>query len=132
LSGLAVEQGRTGSLIEILAVRSRALAARGDRTAAKAALAQAAELARPRGYLRLIADERVLLGDDSGLPDPLTARELEVLTLLAAGSPNQGIADQLYITLDTVKKHVTHVLAKLGAGNRTEAVARARQLGMIT
>ncbi|HEY1622445.1 MAG TPA: LuxR C-terminal-related transcriptional regulator [Streptosporangiaceae bacterium] len=132
LSGLAVEQGRTGSLIEILAVRSRALAARGDRTAAKAALAQAVELARPRGYLRLIADERILLGDDSGLPDPLTARELEVLTLLAAGSPNQGIADQLYITLDTVKKHVTHVLAKLGAGNRTEAVARARQLGMIT
>ena len=67
-----------------------------------------------------------------GLVDPLTARELEVLTLLAAGTPNQGIADSLVVTLDTVKKHVTHVLAKLGAANRTEAVARAREIGLLT
>jgi len=68
---------------------------------------------------------------DAGLVDPLTSRELEVLELLAAGASNQGIASQLVVTLDTVKKHVSHVLSKLGAANRTGAVARARELGLI-
>jgi LuxR family maltose regulon positive regulatory protein len=66
-----------------------------------------------------------------GLVEPLTGRELEVLRLLTAGRPNQGIADELVITLDTVKKHVSHVLRKLGAANRTEAVTRARELGLF-
>ena len=66
-----------------------------------------------------------------GLVEQLTSRELEVLTMLAAGSSNQAIASQLVITLDTVKKHVSHVLGKLGAANRTEAVTRARELGLI-
>ena len=61
----------------------------------------------------------------------LTARELEVLRLLAVGRSNQSIARELVVVLDTVKKHVSHVLAKLGAANRTEAVARARDLGLI-
>ena len=66
-----------------------------------------------------------------GLAEPLTGRELEVLRLLAAGSSNQRIARDLFVAPDTVKKHVTHVLGKLGAANRTEAAARARQLGLI-
>jgi LuxR family maltose regulon positive regulatory protein len=66
-----------------------------------------------------------------GLAEPLTDRELEVLRLIAAGKSNQRIAHDLVVALDTVKKHVTHVLGKLGAANRTEAVARARQLGLI-
>ena len=66
-----------------------------------------------------------------GLVEQLTARELEVLVLLAAGTPNPRIAEQLVVTLDTVKKHVSHLLGKLGAANRTEAVTRARQLGLI-
>jgi LuxR family maltose regulon positive regulatory protein len=66
-----------------------------------------------------------------GLVEQLTARELEVLALLAAGAPNPRIAEQLVVSLDTVKKHVSHVLSKLGAANRTEAVTRARQLGLI-
>ncbi len=66
-----------------------------------------------------------------GMAEPLTGRELEVLRLLAAGSSNQRIARELFVALDTVKKHVTHVLGKLGAANRTEAAARARQLGLI-
>ena len=66
-----------------------------------------------------------------GLIEQLTARELEILVLLATGTPNQRIAEQLVVTLDTVKKHITHLLGKLGAANRTEAVARARQLGLI-
>ena len=67
-----------------------------------------------------------------GIVEPLTNRELEVLQMLAAGQSNQAIAGQLVVTLDTVKKHVTHLLGKLGAANRTEAVARARELGLIS
>jgi LuxR family transcriptional regulator, maltose regulon positive regulatory protein len=66
-----------------------------------------------------------------GLVEQLTSRELEVLTMLAAGRSNQAIASQLVVTLDTVKKHVSHILGKLGAANRTEAVTRARELGLI-
>jgi LuxR family maltose regulon positive regulatory protein len=66
-----------------------------------------------------------------GLAEQLTARELDVLRLLATGAPNPRIAEQLVVSLDTVKKHVSHLLGKLGAGNRTEAVTRARQLGLI-
>ena len=66
-----------------------------------------------------------------GLAEPLTGRELEVLRLIAAGRSNQRIARELFVALDTVKKHVTHILGKLGAANRTEAVARARQLALI-
>ena len=66
-----------------------------------------------------------------GLVEQLTPRELEILALLAAGTPNPRIAEQLVVSLDTVKKHVSHLLGKLGAANRTEAVTRARQLGLI-
>ena len=66
-----------------------------------------------------------------GLVEQLTSRELEVLGMLAAGKSNQAIADQLVVTLDTVKKHVSHLLGKLGATNRTEAVTRGRELGLI-
>jgi LuxR family transcriptional regulator, maltose regulon positive regulatory protein len=62
---------------------------------------------------------------------PLSARELEVLGLLADGRSNQAIAEELVITLDTVKRHVTHILDKLGAANRTQAVTRARELGLL-
>jgi LuxR family maltose regulon positive regulatory protein len=66
------------------------------------------------------------------LVEQLTSRELEVLTMLATGMSNPAIADELVVTLDTVKKHVSHILGKLGAANRTEAVSRARELGLIT
>ena len=66
-----------------------------------------------------------------GIIEPLTARELQVLAMLAGGRSNQAIAAELVVTLDTVKKHVSHVLGKLGAANRTEAVARGRELGLI-
>ena len=66
-----------------------------------------------------------------GIVEPLTARELEVLGMLAAGRSNQAIAGQLVVTLNTVEKHVSHVLGKLGAANRTEAVTRARELALI-
>jgi LuxR family maltose regulon positive regulatory protein len=67
-----------------------------------------------------------------GLIEPLTARERQVLDLLAAGWSNSRIAEHLVVTLDTVKKHVSRILDKLGAANRTEAVAKARRLDLIS
>jgi ATP/maltotriose-dependent transcriptional regulator MalT len=61
----------------------------------------------------------------------LTGRELEVLGLVAAGLANREIADDRVVVVDTVKKHVSHVLRKLSADNRTQAVARARALGLL-
>jgi LuxR family maltose regulon positive regulatory protein len=66
-----------------------------------------------------------------GLVMPLTSRELEVLGLLAAGRPNQAIAEELVVTLDTVKSHLTHIFDKLGADNRIQAVTRARELRLL-
>ena len=62
---------------------------------------------------------------------PLTDRELEVLGELATGKPNREIADELYVSLNTVKKHITHILDKLGSANRTAAVDRARALDLL-
>ena len=64
-------------------------------------------------------------------PDPLTPRELEVLALLVRGLPNKEIADSLYIGERTVKFHVSSILAKLDAGNRTEAARIAISRGVI-
>jgi LuxR family maltose regulon positive regulatory protein len=65
------------------------------------------------------------------LPEPLTAREQEVLRLLAEGAPNKEIARQLVVSLATVKKHVANILGKLGVENRTQAIARARALSLL-
>jgi LuxR family transcriptional regulator, maltose regulon positive regulatory protein len=62
---------------------------------------------------------------------PLTPRELEVLQLIAAGDSNQAIADRLVITLSAVKKHTGNIFNKLNVSNRTQAVARARLLGLL-
>ncbi|MBI3942069.1 MAG: response regulator transcription factor [Chloroflexi bacterium] len=64
-------------------------------------------------------------------PPVLTRRELEVLALLARGMPNRDIGATLYITERTVKYHVSGLLRKLNAGNRTEAVIMARKLGFL-
>ncbi|MCA9870199.1 MAG: response regulator transcription factor [Caldilineae bacterium] len=65
------------------------------------------------------------------LPEPLTPRELEVLGLMAVGLQNKEIGDRLAITERTVKFHVSSILGKLEAGNRTEAVSIAVQQGLI-
>jgi LuxR family maltose regulon positive regulatory protein len=67
-----------------------------------------------------------------GLVEPLSGREREVLGLVAAGRPNRAIAEELFIGVDTVKRHVSHIFVKLGVANRTEAVARARALGLLS
>lgn len=63
--------------------------------------------------------------------EPLSERELEVLRLLATGASNQEIADDLSIALSTARKHVSNVSRKLGTNNRTQAVSRGRDLGLL-
>ncbi len=65
------------------------------------------------------------------LADPLTDRELAVLKLLADGRSNKEIGSRLNITEGTVKNHMTNVLGKLGALDRTQAALKARELGLI-
>ncbi|CAA9513465.1 MAG: Two-component transcriptional response regulator, LuxR family, partial [uncultured Solirubrobacteraceae bacterium] len=62
----------------------------------------------------------------------LTDRETEVLRLIAHGHSNAEIASQLTVSLETVKSHVAHILTKLDARDRTQAVIRAYQSGFIT
>ncbi len=75
--------------------------------------------------------DRLSAAAEMGIVESLSEREREVLRLMAQGATNQAIAERLVITVGTVKSHINHILGKLGAHNRTEAVARARRLGLL-
>jgi DNA-binding NarL/FixJ family response regulator len=92
----------------------------GERSLSPAVLALAAQGPARTG---LTAD-----GVDGSV---LTAKEREVLVMLAAGSANKDIAGALFVTPATVKTHLSHIYAKLGVGDRYEAVARAVALGLL-
>jgi DNA-binding NarL/FixJ family response regulator len=70
-------------------------------------------------------------GDDLGLVDPLTPRELEILVLVARGYTNTEIADQLFVSLPTVKTHVGRILSKTGSRDRVHAVLFAFSHGLV-
>jgi ATP/maltotriose-dependent transcriptional regulator MalT len=72
---------------------------------------------------RFVAQER--------LEDPLSERELEVLSILASGKTNAEVAGDLFVSVGTVKSHTGNIYRKLGARNRAEALNRARELGLI-
>jgi LuxR family transcriptional regulator, maltose regulon positive regulatory protein len=169
----AEEAGRTGDLIEILALQALALWSGNRKERAVNTLTQALALAEPEGYVRTFADEGAPMGDllsavldaqqrdsrhtgtpnvsirylakllaalpredptpnaDERLSEPLSARETEVLALMAAGESNGEIAGRLFISVTTVKTHVNNLYRKLGTSSRTRAVARARELGLI-
>ena len=161
LARAAEEEGRAGIQTEALALRALGLWHAGDRAEAMVALELALRLAEPEGYVRLFADlglpmarllqearSRQVLPDyvdrllavygaelpnvgDGSLPDPLSQRELQVLGLIAAGLTNREVAAALFISPETVKKHSGGIYAKLDVGNRTAAVARARDLGLL-
>lgn len=128
----------------------------GQTAQAAEALTCALEAAAPIGYRQIFFQERgrlaglleklrprfpdfiAALGTAEKSPaaqttliDPPTERELEILRLVAAGLSNAAIAERLYITVGTTKWHLNHLYAKLGVSRRTEAVAKARQFGLI-
>jgi LuxR family maltose regulon positive regulatory protein len=70
-------------------------------------------------------------GDGDGMLEPLSQREIEVLEWMAKGCTNQEIAGELILSLHTIKSHARNIYGKLGVKNRTEAVARARLLGLL-
>ena len=144
--------------LEVMILQALALQAHGDADQAVQLLLEALAVAEPGGYIRSFADEgrpmadllsaaaahprmadyiaRVIVGfQPSGPPpspmiEPLTQRELEVLRLITQGFSNQEIGDRLYLALDTVKGHNRKIFGKLQVQRRTEAVARARELGL--
>lgn len=65
------------------------------------------------------------------LPEPLTAREVDILRLLTSGKNNREIADELVITEGTVKNHITNIFGKLGVRDRTQAAIKARDMRLI-
>jgi LuxR family maltose regulon positive regulatory protein len=151
---------RTGALLQILVVQALAEQARGDRTAALAALQRALTLAEPEGYVRLFLDQgppmatllraaakqtpsgyvRRLVAAltetapgtalDQALIDPLSARELDVLRLLGTDLDGPGIARELIVSLNTIRTHTKSIYAKLGVNDRRAAVRRAGELGL--
>lgn len=130
----------------------------GDDERTNAALMRALTAAAPHDIVRVFVDEGeavagLVMGIDEGLMpqfiarlraafqteqaanqplvEPLSARELEILRLVAEGLSNRDISEQLFLALDTVKGHNRRIYAKLGVKRRTEAVARARDLGLV-
>jgi LuxR family transcriptional regulator, maltose regulon positive regulatory protein len=157
----AEAEGRTGVMIEALALQALAQWRRGDHVNAMTSLERALRFAEPEGYVRLFADlglpmARLLqearsrdvmpvyvkqlltvfsadlaFPAETALPEPLTAREREILELVVAGLTNREIADRLIISPETVKKHTGTIYGKLGVHSRTEAAARARELDLL-
>ena len=112
----------------------------GDTTVATQALTEAHEIserlgARPlaEAVLAVARRARLAVGPPATPlgPGPLTAREAEVLGLVAEGRSNQQIATELFMSPKTVSVHVSRILTKLGAANRTEAAASGRRLGLL-
>jgi len=80
---------------------------------------------------RHIVAEEVAPGIDSRSTDQLSPREMQVMRWIAEGATNSQIAQTLHVSEQTVKSHVKSILAKLGAHDRTHAVALARRLGLL-
>lgn len=160
LIGAARATSMVGALVGLLTVQATALAANGNDRGARAALASALPMAESEGYVRPFLDKGPIMrrllerARDSGSayatfllsrlpaempggltrqahPAGLSERELQVLRLVAAGATNQMVADELVVTLGTVKKHLNTISGKLGTTNRIQAVARARALNLV-
>ena len=154
--------GQQRWVIPIQILRAILYLVRRDLPQALNALEAAMELAEPEGFIQDFLDEgepmirllheavrhevkpefaKLLLGRFSpgrpaekpiGLVEPLSEREIEVLKLVAEGLSNQEIASRLYLSLRTIKFHTGNIYGKLGVKSRTEAVSKARDLGLLS
>jgi LuxR family maltose regulon positive regulatory protein len=150
-------QGRVRTQMEVMILRALFHRAEKDIPTAVDWLSQALGLAAPEGFIRIFLDEGEALLDllpkarqaapelvdailgslqsESGkspldqLIDPLSEQEVRVLGLIVAGKSNKEIADELVISVGTAKWHVHNILQKLGVSNRSQAIARALELG---
>ncbi|MDJ0349573.1 LuxR C-terminal-related transcriptional regulator [Cryobacterium sp. PH29-G1] len=152
---------RTGTVIEILVVQALAEQLRGNKAAALQPLGRALALAEAEGYVRIFIEEgapmlallraaatqgvaqryvrRLLASADggcsiptqSGLIEPLSRRELDVLRLLATDLTGPAIARELVVSLNTIRTHIKNIYAKLGVASRRAAVRRAAELGLL-
>jgi DNA-binding NarL/FixJ family response regulator len=100
------------------------------------AAAQGESFLQPSVAAKVIAEFTRISGqpirpEAQPLLEPLSERELEILAIMATGATNREIAGQLYITEGTVKNHVTNILGKLNARDRTQAVIKAQELGIL-
>ena len=156
LSASVEQAGRWLVQISVLLLQAQAHQVLGQLDEATTALATAVRLAAPENYLRLFLNEGEAIaallpavheiaprfvgallaafGWDAAVPplvEPLSQRELEVLQLVADGRSNREIAETLFVTVGTVKKHLNNVYGKLGVARRTEAVAKAQNLHLL-
>lgn len=156
----AEAQGRYGSLIDLEVVHSLALDRCGDERGAFARLSRALELAAPHGHLQSFLDEgeplknllrravesgvsppygRTVLAAAgpargsgmAGLRESLTGAERRVMAKLPSELTSAEIARELYVAPSTVRSHIKAIYRKLGVGNRSDAVDRARRLGLL-
>ena len=111
------------------AFSERSLLARGLESGAKGYIRAIERVAKGEGYVDPALMPAFLSGKDQA--DMLTAREREILKLLADGMSNADVASKLFISQETVKSHVRHILAKLEADTRTHAVAIALRESII-
>lgn len=154
----AEEMNGNQALMEILVLQALSYQALGRRDEAMRSLARALLMGEPEGYSRVFLDEGppmaallrnagaqghspayvksilTAFGEEvtEGAPiDPLSQRELEVLAMVAGGLTNREIAKELVIEVSTVKSHINRIYSNLGVDNRTRAVVRAREIGLV-
>lgn len=155
----AAERGQTLPQIAALLLQAQALGLQGKSLAAKARLMQALDLAKPGKpirifldsgphlleLLRLVAVEQpsnafvaaILEASEQSeryhhsLINPLTDRELEILTLIAAGLSNKKIEERLVVSHNTVRTHIKNLYSKLAVSSRTQAIHKGQELGLL-
>ncbi len=122
----AEAEGRNGTLIVALVLGAQVSSGTGW-------LARAQKLGEPEGYQRVFMEAGGTLRPifAPGLFEPLTARELQVLRLLAEGLSYAEIAERMVVSINTVRYHVKGVYGKLGVEKQTQAVERGRELGLV-
>ena len=145
-------------LAELYILQARLCLEQGDHVEARQYLLQAVNLAAPGGYLRIFLNDLAVLRpllqqiehpfaaeifqqervpapsprtDHPALLDPLNERELEILKRLPEGLSNQAMAAEMFVSVNTVKWYLKEIYSKLGVGNRTQAIERARALNLI-